>query len=171
LLNPALIFQRRCGILTPLVFINLTCRRTRLSDSRTTVSHDGVVVDADNGRVRVRITSHSACAACHARSMCPGADTKEKIIDAETGESLHAGDAVTVIMRERTGWLAVVVAFLGPFVLLLLVLLTVHALTADPVTAGLAALASMVPYFLVVYMLRARLARHIRFTAVSRLKS
>ena len=137
-----------------------------MSDARTTVSHDGVVVHAHEGRVRVRIVSQSACAACHARSMCPGADTKEKFVEAETRVALKPGDPVTVHMRERAGWLAVAVAFVGPFLLLILVLLGVHAATGNPVAAGLAALASMVPYFLGVYALRGRLARHIEFTAI-----
>jgi len=137
-----------------------------LPDTRATVSHDGVVVHAQGGRARVRITSQSACAACHARSMCPGADRKEKFIDAETRAVLNPGDPVTVCMRERAGWLAVAVAFVAPFILLVMVLLGVHAATGDPVTAGLAALASMVPYFLGVYALRGRLARHIEFTAI-----
>jgi len=142
-----------------------------LSDKRTTVSHDGVVVDTGEGRVRVRITSQSACAACHARSFCPGADTREKIIDAQTSEDLNSGDAVVVTMQERAGWLAVAVAFVGPFLVLMLALLVVHALTDDAVMAGLAALAALVPYFLTVYAQRGRLARHIEFTAESRLKS
>jgi len=137
-----------------------------LPDSSTTVSHDGVVVHAHAGKVRVRITSQSACAACHARNMCPGADTKEKFIDALAVADISPGDAVTVTMKERAGWLAVAVAFVGPFLVLILVLLTVHALTGNPVTAGLAALISMAPYFFCVYALRDRLSRHIEFTAV-----
>ncbi len=139
-----------------------------MSDSITTVSHDGVVVTASVGRVQVKITTQSACAACHARSMCPAADTRDKFIDAVTTEGLTPGDTVRVIMQERAGWRAVGVAFLGPFVLLMIVLLVVNALTGNPVTAGLLALGSLVPYFLMVYALRARLARGIEFSAVRR---
>ena len=139
-----------------------------MSDSTTTVSHDGVVVNASVGRVRVKITSQSACAACHARSMCPAADTREKFIDAVTAETLAPGESVRVSMKESAGWRAVRVAFLGPFVLLMIVLLVVNALTGNQVTAGLLALGSLVPYFLMVYALRARLARGIEFFAVRR---
>lgn len=131
---------------------------------RNTIDHIGFV-DSVNGPVAtIRINSQSACAACHAKGACTAADQSEKVLTVDTGgREVHPGEQVRVHISKRTGLRAVAYGYVYPFFLLLLLLIILTAAGLTELQAGLWSLASLVPYYLAIYLLRERLGHAFTF--------
>ena len=125
----------------------------------TKISHSGIIERIDNECVHVRIVQTSACAACKVAGSCHAAESKEKIVDVYKSnvDGLKVGDTVTVTASTQIATQALLLGFAFPFLLLVLVLILVLWLTADEATAGLSALASLLPYYGVLYLFRNQL--------------
>ncbi|MCP4218121.1 MAG: SoxR reducing system RseC family protein [bacterium] len=129
------------------------------------VHHDGTVIECRENMVKVKIISLSACAECHAKSMCNAADMQEKIIDAFALEPLKEGDEVTLQMEEKLGWIALFYGFILPFIVLVCVLFTTHLLGGSEIQSGLLGLGSLVPYYLGLYVFRKKIEKDFVFKA------
>ena len=123
----------------------------------TKISHSGIIESIDERCIHVRIVQTSACAACKVASYCNAAESKEKIVDVyKPAGNLKVGDAVTVTASSQIATQALLYGFAYPFVLLVMVLVAVLWLTGNEATAGLSALAALLPYYGVLYLLRKR---------------
>ena len=123
----------------------------------TKISHSGIIESIDERCIHVRIVQTSACAACKVASYCNAAESKEKIVDVyKPAGNLKVGDAVTVTASSQIATQALLYGFAYPFVLLVVVLVAVLWLTGNEATAGLSALAALLPYYAVLYLLRNR---------------
>lgn len=123
----------------------------------TKISHSGIIDSIDEKCIHVRIVQTSACAACKVASYCNAAESKEKIVDVyKPAGNLKVGDAVTVTASSQIATQALLYGFAYPFVLLVCVLAIVLWLTGNEATAGLSALASLLPYYSLLYLLRNR---------------
>lgn len=134
-------------------------------DRNRMVHHDGTVISVNGSNVKVKIVSQSACGECHAKSMCNAAEKQDKIIDAISTESLEKGDCVCVVMEEHLGWKAIFYAFFLPFLVLVTVLFTMNGIGFSETHAALIALASLAPYYFIVYLFRQRIEKDFVFKA------
>lgn len=89
-------------------------------DSRT-LCNEGIVKKIDNSRVFVEITVVSACAGCHAKSICFASQRRGEILEIENSENetFVVGELVTVYMQEKLGTIAVLIAYFFPFLILI----------------------------------------------------
>ncbi|MDR0976649.1 MAG: SoxR reducing system RseC family protein [Prevotellaceae bacterium] len=131
-----------------------------------TIEHQGIVESVNGQHVRVRIEQVSACASCSVKAHCSSADTREKMVDAVAGDGTRyaVGDAVTVCGALSMGRMAVVLAFVVPFVVLVAALFTFMTLWQDELEAASAALALLIPYYIVLWLMRSRLKRTFAFS-------
>ena len=121
----------------------------------TKISHSGIIESIDEGCIHVRIVQTSACAACKVAGYCNAAESKEKIVNVyKPAGNLKVGDAVTVTASSQIATQALLYGFAYPFVLLVVVLVVVLWLTGNEAKAGVSALASLLPYYGVLYLLR-----------------
>ncbi len=130
------------------------------------VRHSGVVEAVTKSGVRVRITQTSACASCKMAGHCNASESKVKYVDvagACTG-GLKVGDAVSVSASQTVVIKALLLSFGVPLVVLVAVLAAVYASTGNDVLSGGAAIASLLPYYLLLYCLRNRIGRSVVFT-------
>lgn len=127
--------------------------------------HEGVVESVDGNMVRVRILQASACSGCRVKSLCKVSESKEKLIDVECGDASRFAVAqkVNVVGTTGQGMRAVMLAFTLPLVLLLTVVIGCSALGFSDGTAAVCALAVLVPYYIVLFLMRDRLNRRFRF--------
>ena len=158
------------------------------------IKHDGIVIAVNSdGTVRVRIVQTSACAACKAKAMCASAESAEKEMTVVLlGESApqksvdfsgtpqamrregerrdyKVGDTVEVMVQQKMGWKAVVLAYLLPFFVMLAVMLIGNAIWAvREEILGTVALCAMAVYYLVLGMFKDKLQREFSFTARKR---
>lgn len=109
--------------------------------------------------------AESACAACHAKGACSAADMTEKeiTIGHYQGE-FQIGQQVQVTGKTSQGFLALFLAYVLPFILVLAVLFISSGLTGSEGLSGLLALAVLIPYFVVMYLFRNRLKRSFGFS-------
>jgi len=131
-----------------------------------TISHVGVIDSIENGIVHVRIIQHSACSSCKLSSYCTSAESKEKMIDVYTNEATRfsVGENVNVIAASSVGIKAVVYGFVVPLVVMMLSIIIAFLLfgLSEPLAAFIG-LASLVPYYTLLYMLRSRLQKVLVF--------
>lgn len=132
------------------------------------VSHTGIVEGVADGCVSVRILQTSACAACKVAGHCNAAEAKEKRVDVWCADAARytIGQQVTVAASMAVAHKALVLGFVMPFLLVVAVLVTVLYLTKNEGMAALAALGSLVPYYLLLWWYRDRIQRDITFRII-----
>lgn len=121
------------------------------------ISHEGIIISIEKENLRVRIIQNSACASCKIAGHCQTSESKEKIIEVTTPDyaDFAVGDKVNVTESVGVGAKAVVFGFILPLALMMAAIIS--AITAFDTSEGVAALAgiaSLLPYYLVLYFLR-----------------
>ena len=133
--------------------------------TNNTIKHLGIVENIQGSHLSVRIVQTSACAACSAKGHCSSADSKDKIIDIiDTAASWQVGDKVMVVGEMSMGMMAVVLAFVLPFVLLIFSLFLFMALMENELYAALLSLTVLVPYYFILWLNKTRLKQKFSFT-------
>jgi len=122
------------------------------------INHEGIIEQIDKDVAHVKIDSESACAACHAKGVCGAADREEKYLDIPLkGHPYNVGETVQVEVARRLGFRAVALGYVYPFILLMIVLISLTLAGINELRAGLLALLSLVPYYLLLYLVRKRI--------------
>lgn len=129
------------------------------------IEHQGVVERIVGRMASIRIVQASACSSCSAAHLCSSSETKEKTVEALCPHALlpQVGQRVRVQGRVSQGMLAAGLAYALPLALLMGVLFAVSALTGSEGIGALAALASLLPYYAVLHLLRHRLQQRLLF--------
>jgi sigma-E factor negative regulatory protein RseC len=133
--------------------------------TRDIIHHVGKIDRIDKNKAYVRIEQKTACNDCHAKSSCLAFNRKEKIIEVND----YSGDyslqeSVIVSVRSSMGLFAVILAFAVPLLLVVFTLVAGIALSGSEVVGGLTGLSVLVPYYLILYLLRDKIKRKIKFT-------
>ena len=133
------------------------------------IKHDGIIIALnEDGTALVRIVQTSACSACKAKAMCASAESAEKEMTVVLfgDEQWAVGDTVEVMVQQKMGWKAVVLAYLLPFFVMLAVMLVGNAIWAiREEILGTVALCAMALYYLVLGMFKDKLQKEFSFTA------
>ena len=129
------------------------------------IRHEGIVESIDNGHVRVKITQHSACSTCKIASHCTASESKEKVIDIFQckRQDINMGDIVVVSTSGKSAGKALLLGFGLPLIILLSVIVTMLAFGIEEGIAALTAIASLIPYYMVIWMLKNRISHAISF--------
>lgn len=128
------------------------------------IEHEGTVQKVGSDSVIVNIHPVSACSGCHADGYCSLSGRKEKTIRISGSYNVAAGERVTVMMNESTGFRAVILGYIVPLAVLVFGLAVLTAASVNELTAGLLSIAFLVPYFLILYFVRHRIERNFYFT-------
>ena len=147
--------------------------RVFLQSKRKMIKHDGIIIALNgDGTARVRIVQTSACAACKAKAMCASAESVEKEMDVVLlGDGQWAiGDTVEVMVQQKMGWKAVVLAYLLPFFVMLAVVAVGSGIGnriagIGEEVIGTVALCAMAVYYIVLGLFKDKLQREFSFTA------
>ncbi|WP_077153973.1 SoxR reducing system RseC family protein [Bacteroides bouchesdurhonensis] len=131
-----------------------------------TIKHQGIVENIQGSHLSVRIIQTSACAACSAKGHCSSADSKDKVIDITdtAASSYQVGEQVMIIGETSMGMMAVVLAFVIPFVLLVTSLFIFMAWMENELYAALSSLIILIPYYFILWLNKARLKQKFSFT-------
>ena len=129
------------------------------------ISHPGVVDSIEGDCVKVRIVQTSACVACKVASHCNASESMVKIVDVfgcDTAKYSTGQEVVVSASREVANW-ALLLGFGIPLLLLIVVLLIVLRWTGDEGIAALASLGALVPYYIVLWLLRDSIRQQVSF--------
>lgn len=130
------------------------------------IKHAGVVDGVEGECVRVRILQSSACSACKVAAHCNASETKEKIIDVMDADASHyqKGDQVMVVADTAVGFRAGLYGYLLPLILMVVTLVGVLAATHSEGLAALSALGILMPYYVLLFLMRNKLRNRLSFT-------
>ena len=129
------------------------------------IEHEGIIDHIDGDVAHVKIDNVSACMSCHAKGACSAADQEEKFLDVPLqGATYQQGDPVNVQIAKHLGFRAVALGYVYPFLVLMSVLIGMLAAGAEELRAGGVALLSIIPYYLVLYLFRNRIAKSFTFS-------
>lgn len=129
------------------------------------VEQKGIIEEVSNGIAKVNITSFSACATCNAKAACQTSESASKIIDVHIYDNTYQkGDLVKVSMKRVLGLKATLLAYVLPFAIIILSLIIFTQIGMSESISGLISLLLLVPYFLIIYLLRDSLKKTFQFT-------
>lgn len=134
------------------------------------IRHEGIIEAIDEGCIHVRIHQSSACSACKVAAHCNAAETKEKRIDVyDTHSSQYqVGQSVTLATTSHVGLMASLYAYAIPLVLMVGTIIIAMMLTGDEVKAACIGMLVLLPYYLVIYLLRGRIRGQVFFEIESK---
>lgn len=134
--------------------------------TKNTIKHLGIVENIQGNHLSVKIVQTSACASCSVKGHCSSADSKDKIIDITdpAASDYRVGEEVMIVGEMSMGVMAVVLAFVVPFLLLILTLFLFMAWMNNELYAALAALTVLVPYYFILWLNKTRLKQKFSFT-------
>ncbi len=131
------------------------------------IKHDAVVKEIKGDTIKVTFVSKAACISCQLRGICSASDIKEKEVilkKPKTGlDKYKIGETVNVVMTESQGVKALLWGYIFPFIVLLVVLFGVYAYSGNESLAGVIALASLIPYYFILYLFRNKLNKQFEF--------
>ena len=131
-----------------------------------TIKHQGIVENINGSHLQVRIIQTSACASCSIKGHCSSADTKEKLVDVtnDSETAYQRGDRVWVIGELSMGVMAVLLAFVLPFFVLIFSLFIFMAIWNDELSSALCSLALLIPYYYILWLNKSRLGKKFSFS-------
>lgn len=132
------------------------------------ISHIGIVQSVDGQEVTVRMTVESACAACHAKSLCGVSDSKDKIVKAVNVSDAHfeVGEKVNVEMRQSLAMKAIVICYLLPFIVLITTFCVMSYFCQNELVNVLVTFAAVAAYFFFIWLFNHKIERNVTFIAV-----
>jgi positive regulator of sigma E activity len=124
------------------------------------VSHTGRITEIDPQFTTVEIISQSACGSCHAAGICGVSEYSRKAIQVPTDPNVarNIGDEVNVVLKQSMGMKAVWISYVIPLLILMILVLSLSALKVHELLTGLAAIAGVGLYYLIVFLFRDKLA-------------
>jgi len=128
------------------------------------ITHTGIVKKLSEKGLIVSIINESACASCHAKGACTAADMKDKEIEIlHFNEEYSVGQHVKIIGKTAQGFKALFWGYLLPFLLVLTILIASTVIGFSEGTSGLASIAVLVPYYLILYLFRNTMKKSFEF--------
>jgi len=128
------------------------------------IEHTGIIDSIQDHRFRILIIQQSACSACDVKGACTLSDQQEKIVEVESfNSSFSVGDKVLLVGKNSFGLLAVFLAFVIPFILILITLFILQSLVSNEIISGGIALFILVPYYLILSLFNKKLKTKFNF--------
>ena len=134
-----------------------------------TAEHKGIVTEVTDDIVRVKIESLSACASCHAKTMCSLSDKTDKFIDvgrSKLRNEYQVGDEVTVSASSGKGLLAVVLGYVIPAIVAIVAIIVCISLGFSELIASITAICLIAVYYFALYLFRSKLNNKFVFSIV-----
>lgn len=128
------------------------------------VTHEGIIEAIDNRHISVRIIQQAACASCKVAAHCNASDTKVKIVDVYADSShLTVGQKIVVSTSGSAVKNALLIGFLFPLFMIVFLIVFSKFLGKTDDVAALLALGSLIPYYIIVWLFRNKIAQKITF--------
>ena len=129
------------------------------------IRHTGKVISSANGVTRVLIEQNSACGNCAAKRACHNLSGTDKEIIAESVVTFAEGETVVVTLEQKYGMLAVFLAFVVPFLILIsLLIIALHFLRLSEGISGLLVLIVLSIYYCVLSLFKRKLKNKMKIS-------
>jgi len=133
--------------------------------SNKEVTHNGIVKSKTTQGIKVAIVVQSGCASCQIKGSCNMAEQTDKELDISCDPLLYrVGQRVEVKLKASQDFNALFLGYLLPFAVLLTTMIIASNITQDEGIVGIAAILSLAPYYLALYLFRNKIKK--KFTYV-----
>jgi sigma-E factor negative regulatory protein RseC len=141
-------------------------KKQEFHKSRFVIEHQGVIEQINGNHITVKILQQSSCSDCHAKRACISADSKEKRIDIfDSSNQFSVNETVIIEGKESIGYKAVLWAFVIPLIIVVIVLiLTTLVWKFSELSSALSAIIALIPYYILLYLLRDKIAKILVFS-------
>lgn len=129
------------------------------------ITHTGKIVEITPDFTTVQIVVSSACASCHAKSLCGMSEDEEKIIMLPTDPyaTYNVGDEVQVYTKMSMGLKAAWISYVIPLAILMILILSLSSVVESEALRALAAIGGVGVYYFFIWLFRERLANEFVF--------
>ena len=129
------------------------------------IVHTGKIVEITPDFTAVEIVVSSACASCHAKTLCGMSEDEEKIIMLPTDPYAEhkVGDEVQVCTKMSMGLKAVWISYVIPLAVLMILILSLSSVIASEALRALTAIGGVAVYYFLIWLFRDRLATEFVF--------
>ena len=118
------------------------------------ITHQGVVSKISSNKITVALKGNVNCEGCKAQSACGVSDSNDKEIEIiNPTQSFQLNESVDVMLKRELGLKAVFWAYVFPFILMIIVLVSTSFFFKEWV-AGLLSLFILIPYYFMLYVLK-----------------
>lgn len=133
--------------------------------TENTICKEGIVRAIQGDQIEVEITISSACSECHAKSICIPSDHKRETILAQRlyNEHFEVGDKVQLVLKGSAGGKAVVLAYLLPFLVLMVALFGTYAITKSELAGVIVSVVFVVIYYIILKTQNKKIEQNFQF--------
>lgn len=130
------------------------------------IEHQGIIKKIKGNELTVSILSKAACLSCSLKSACSISEIEEKTIDIITAEASKYTlyENVYVYYKQSLGFRALFLGYLLPFLIVMTTLITIIIITDKEGLAGILSLASLAPYYIILYFTKRNLKKTFSFS-------
>ena len=124
--------------------------------------HIGLISAVDGSKVSVRLVDDPTCHSCSMASFC-NMDEDRSLLELDSQvPGWKVGEEVMVKLRNSAGLTATLLAYVLPFLLVVATLLLILKLGYGEMIAASVSLLVLVPYYIVVHLLKGRLRHYVK---------
>lgn len=133
--------------------------------TENTICKEGIVRAIHGDQIEVEITISSACSECHAKSICIPSDHKRETVLAQSlyNEHFEVGDKVQLVLKGSAGGKAVVLAYLLPFLVLMVALFGTYAITKSELAGVIVSVVFVVIYYIILKTQNKKIEQNFQF--------
>ena len=133
--------------------------------TENTICKEGIVRAIQGDQIEVEITISSACSKCHAKSICIPSDHKRETVLAQRlyNEHFEVGDKVQLVLKGSAGGKAVVLAYLLPFLVLMVALFGTYAITKSELAGVIVSVVFVVIYYIILKTQNKKIEQNFQF--------
>lgn len=133
--------------------------------SEEKIEHTGIVSKITDKSMIVNMLVSSACGSCESKGHCGVAESEIKQVEIPSGNTRYkTGDQVVVRLDKSRGMLAMILGYILPFILMMIVLVISSQVSGNEVLSGLLSIGILLPYYLILYLIRNKLKQKFTFT-------
>jgi len=131
------------------------------------IEHTGIINSIQGNKFRILIIQESVCSACNVKGACTLSGQQDKIIETESLDtSLKVGDMVQLTCKNKIGFQAVFLAFVAPFILILITITILKFIVPNEIISGGIALLVLIPYYLLLSFFNKKLKTKFKFEII-----
>lgn len=129
------------------------------------IVHAGKVLEMTPDFTTVEITVSSACASCHAKSLCGMSEEQDKVIMLPTDPyaTYNVGDQVQVCTKMSMGLKAAWISYVIPLAVLMVLILTLTSAGVNEFISAGVSIGGVGLYYFVIWLFRKRLQNEFVF--------
>lgn len=128
------------------------------------IEHSGIIDKIENNRIQVLINQQTSCSECQANGVCIPYDNGKKIIEIENSDPIFKqGDKVIVSGQKLIALQSVLLAFVIPFILIIITLLILKSFDIPEIISGIISIVMLLPYYFILSFFNNKLKMKFKF--------